>query len=198
MNVCVIILILKMEEHMQHFWHIILYYFKKHKMQLKQSKRFVQCMKKMLWLVNVSKLVCKVSCWRFLPGGFNQSSRPIEVDSNRIKTWIENDQHYTMWEIACMFKIPKSIKLLVKMKNVSFILWKKPYRLFGQPNICSKYHGDDIWYLLYLLLNNVSFSLEFYSHLLQIISVRGPRTCYLIVAALKVSYNNVSIFGSVF
>ena len=23
------------------------------------------------------------------------------------------------------------------MKNVPFIFWKKPYRLFGQPNICS-------------------------------------------------------------
>ena len=31
----------------------------------------------------------------------------------------------------------KSIKLLVKMKNVSFILWKKSNRLFGQPNISS-------------------------------------------------------------
>ena len=26
-------------------------------------------------------------------------------------------------------------KLLVKMKNVSFMLWKKTYRLFGQPSI---------------------------------------------------------------
>ena len=28
-NFCVAILILKMEESMQHFWHIMLYYFKK-------------------------------------------------------------------------------------------------------------------------------------------------------------------------
>ena len=28
----------------------------------------------------------------------------------------------------------QSMKLLVKMKNVSFILQKKPYELFGQPN----------------------------------------------------------------
>ena len=32
-----------------------------------------------------------------------------------------------------MLKISKSVKLLVKMKNVSVILWKKPYGLFGQP-----------------------------------------------------------------
>ena len=52
------------------------------------------------------------------------SGRPVEVDNNQIKTLIENNQHYTMWEIADKFKISKSIKLLVKMKNVSFILRK--------------------------------------------------------------------------
>ena len=53
------------------------------------------------------------------------SGRPIEVDSNQIKTLIENSQCYVTWEIADILKISKSIKLLVKMKNVSFILWKK-------------------------------------------------------------------------
>ena len=38
MNFCAAILILKMEENTQHFWHIVLYYFKKGKMQLKQKK----------------------------------------------------------------------------------------------------------------------------------------------------------------
>ena len=38
-NFCVVILILKMEENMQHFWHIMLYYFKKGKMQLKHTKK---------------------------------------------------------------------------------------------------------------------------------------------------------------
>ena len=32
---------------------------------------------------------------------------------------------YTMWEIADIIKISKSIKLLMKMNNVSFILQKK-------------------------------------------------------------------------
>ena len=36
-------------------------------------------------------------------------------------------------EIAIILKISKSIKLLVKMKNVSFILQEKPNGLFGQP-----------------------------------------------------------------
>ena len=36
------------------------------------------------------------------------SSRPVEVDGNQIKTFIENNQCYTTREIANIFKIPKS------------------------------------------------------------------------------------------
>ena len=39
-----------------------------------------------------------------------------------------------MQETADILKISKSIKSLVKMKDVSFILWKKLNRLFGQSN----------------------------------------------------------------
>ena len=63
------------------------------------------------------------------------SGRPVEVDRDLIETLIENNQCYTMREIANILKISKSIKLLVKMKNVSFILWTKPYGLFGQPKL---------------------------------------------------------------
>ena len=51
--------------------------------------------------------------------------KPVEVDSDQIKTYIETNQYSAMQEIADILKISKSIKLLVKMKNVSFILWKK-------------------------------------------------------------------------
>ena len=61
--------------------------------------------------------------------------RPAEFDSDHTETFIENNQRNTMWERANILKIPKSIKLLVKMKNVSFILQKKPDELFVQPNI---------------------------------------------------------------
>ena len=37
-----------------------------------------------------------------------QSGRPVEVDSDQIKTLIENSQHYSMQEIADILKIPKS------------------------------------------------------------------------------------------
>ena len=44
------------------------------------------------------------------------SGRPVEVDSDQIETLIENNEHYTTWEIADILKISKSTKLLVKMK----------------------------------------------------------------------------------
>ena len=76
----------------------------------------------------------KVCAGDFLLGDAPQSGRPVEVDGNQIKTLTENNQPSTMQEIADILKIFKSIKLLGKMKNVSFILWRKPYGLFGQPN----------------------------------------------------------------
>ena len=64
-----------------------------------------------------------------------QLGGPVEVDRDQIKTLIENNQHYTTWEIANILKISKSIKLFVKMKNMFFILQKKKtYGLFGQPS----------------------------------------------------------------
>ena len=54
------------------------------------------------------------------------SGRPVEVDSNQINI-IENNQHYTTRQRADVLKISKSVKLLVKMKDVFFILLKKPH-----------------------------------------------------------------------
>ena len=64
--------------------------------------------------------VLEVSHWTVL-----RSGRPVEVDSNQIETLTENNQRYSMQERAGILKIPKSIKLLVKMKTVSYILQKK-------------------------------------------------------------------------
>ena len=58
-------------------------------------------------------------------GGAPQWDGTVEVDSDQIETLIENYQHYTMREIGDIHKISKSIKLLVKMKNMSFVSWKK-------------------------------------------------------------------------
>ena len=59
----------------------------------------------------------------------------VEVDSDQIEKLIENNQCYTTQDVVNILKISKSIKLLVIMKHVSFILWKKLNGLFGQPNI---------------------------------------------------------------
>ena len=51
-NFCAAILILKMEEYTQHFGILCFSILRKVKMQLKcKRKRFVQCMEKVLWLI---------------------------------------------------------------------------------------------------------------------------------------------------
>ena len=77
----------------------------------------------------VTDRTCQMWFMKFHAGDFSledapQSGRPVEVDGNQIETLSENKQCYTMWEIADILKISKSIKLLVKMKDVSFISQK--------------------------------------------------------------------------
>ena len=43
----------------------------------------------------------------FLLDDAPRSGRPVEVDSDQIETLIENNQHYTTWEIADILKISK-------------------------------------------------------------------------------------------
>ena len=73
------------------------------------------------------KWIMKFCAGDFLPDEALQLGRSIEVDSDNIKTLIENNQHYTTnaGEIASILKISKLTNLLVKMKNRSFILQKK-------------------------------------------------------------------------
>ena len=59
-----------------------------------------------------------------------QSGRPVEVDNSQVETLIENNELSATWKIANILKISKSIKLLVKMENVSFVLWKKTKQAF--------------------------------------------------------------------
>ena len=117
-----------MEENMQYFGYIMLYY-------LKKSKRATELQKK--------KKVCAVygdgamtdwGCQKWFAkvcaGDFSldddapRSGRQVEVDSDQIETLTENNQCYNMQEIANTFKISKSTKLLAKMKNVSLFYEK--------------------------------------------------------------------------
>ena len=62
---------------MQHFWHIMLYYFKKGKNATEMQKRSVQCMEKVLrWTECVKSglqsFVLKIFCWTMLHGQVDQ------------------------------------------------------------------------------------------------------------------------------
>ena len=119
MNFCAAILILKMEEYMQLFFAIFFVISRKVKMQLKQKICAV------FGGDAVTNQTCQKRFVKFLAGGFSLndapwSGRPAEVDRDQIETLIENNQRYTMWEIADVLKVSKSIKLSVKIQTHVF------------------------------------------------------------------------------
>ena len=86
----------------------------------------------------VTNRTCQKWFVKFHAGDFSldntsQLIRPVEVDSNQIKALIESNQCYTTLEITNILKISKSIKFLVKMKNVCFILQKKHMDFLANP-----------------------------------------------------------------
>ena len=127
MNFGVAILILKMEENTQHFWNIISYFMK--------GKTQLKCKKKICAVYGegaVTDWTCQKWFVKFPARDFLLENAPwlgrsVEVDSDQIETLIENNQYST--------KISTSVKLLLKIKNVSFILQKNLNRLFDQPSI---------------------------------------------------------------
>ena len=108
-NFCVPILILKMEEKKPHFWHIMLYYFKK-------RKNAAETLKKICAVYGegaVTDPTCQKWFAKFHAGDFSLDNaprlgRPAEVDSDQNETLIEKHQRYTMREIADILKISKS------------------------------------------------------------------------------------------
>lgn len=71
---------------MQHFWHIVLYYFKKCKNATETLKRFVHYIEKGA----VTDPTCQKWLAKFHAGDFSLDDGPVEVDSTQIKTLIEN------------------------------------------------------------------------------------------------------------
>ena len=98
-----------MEEKKQHFWPIMLYCFKK-------GKNATETQKKICAVYGEGAVIdrtCQKWFAKFCAGDFllddaPRSGRPVEVDSDQIKTLIENNQCYTMQEIADILKISKS------------------------------------------------------------------------------------------
>ena len=73
----------------------------------------------------VTDQMCQKWFAKFHPGDFSLDDapwlvRPAEVDRDQIKTLIENNQCSTMRGIANIRTISRSLKLLLKIKNVLF------------------------------------------------------------------------------
>ena len=113
----------------------MLYYFKKGKNATEiQKKRFVQCVEKVLWLIKCVKsglwsFVLEISRWMMLQGWVNQ----LKLIAVKSRHWEQSMLHQC--KIANKLNMSKSIELWVKIKIMSFILRRKPYGLFSQPNI---------------------------------------------------------------
>ena len=93
----------------QHFQHIRLYYFKKGKNATETHKKICA----MYGEGAVTDQTCQKWFTKFHTGDFSLdnaplSGRPVEVDSDQIKTVIENSQCYTTQETADILKISKS------------------------------------------------------------------------------------------
>ena len=87
-----------MEEKKQHFQHIMLYYFKEGKNATETHKNICAVYRGV-----VTDRMCQKWSAKFGAGDFSLndtpwSGRPVEVDSNQLKTLIENNQRYTMRE----------------------------------------------------------------------------------------------------
>ena len=99
MNFCVAILILKVEEEKQHFWHIMLYYFKKDKNTMGTQKKIYAVYREGA----VTDRMWQTGFVKFQAGDVSlddapRSGWPIEVDSSPIETLME-------WEIAGLLNI---------------------------------------------------------------------------------------------
>ena len=98
-----------MEDKKQHFWHIVLYYFKK-------GKSIAETQKKICAVYGegaVTDRTCQKWFVKFRAGDFSldnapQLGRPVEVDSDKTETLTENNQCYTTREIA---DITQNIKI---------------------------------------------------------------------------------------
>ena len=115
----------------------MLYYFRKDKNAAEMQKKKKICVVYGVGAVNDE--MCQKWFVKFCIGEFSlddapRSGGPVEVDSYQIETLTENSQHYRMWERADILQISKSRKLLLEMKNLSFILQKNLNGFVGQPS----------------------------------------------------------------
>ena len=114
----------------------------------------------------MSKVVCEVSSWRFLAGRSPRSGRPVEVDSDQIETLIENNQRYTIQEIAGILNISKSSveNHLHQLGYVHRFDVCVPHEL-SEKNLLDRIYtcdsplkcNENVPFLLYLFFENIQF-----------------------------------------
>ena len=107
-----------MEENTQHFWHVMLYYFKKGKNTREMQTNICAVYGEGAVTDRTCQSGLRSLCWGLLTGWCSTVGRPVEVDSCPTETWIENSQHDPTQEIADILKICQLIKLLMKILNV--------------------------------------------------------------------------------
>ena len=83
-----------MEENMQHFWHIILCYFKKGRNIAETQKDVCSVWRRCCDGSKVSKWFAKFRAGDFSLDNAPQSGRPVEVDSSQMEALIENNRCY--------------------------------------------------------------------------------------------------------
>ena len=114
-----------MEENMQHFQHIMLYYLKKSKNATEtHTKMCAVCGEGAVTDQICQKWFAKFHVWDFLLDNAPWLGRPVEVDNNQIETLIENNQCSTMQGIASILKISKSIVIGENEKCVFYFTEK--------------------------------------------------------------------------
>ena len=124
-NFYIAILILKMEENMQHFQYIMLYYFKKGKNTTEVQKKIAAVYGEgAVTDQTCHKWFAKVHAGDFSSYDAPRLGRPVEVYSEQIETLTENNQCSTTQEIAHILKTSTSVKLLVKMK-ICLLFYRK-------------------------------------------------------------------------
>ena len=106
--------------------------------------------------MNMSKVICEVSCWRFLAGWCSTAGRLVEIDSDQIKTLTENNLLYYMGDSWYIQNIQIN-KVIGGKENCVFFMKKITYRLLGPPNTLyqsSKFEAERLKFLSWIILSN--------------------------------------------
>ena len=111
-----------MEENIQHFWHIRLYYFKKGKNTTERQKKTCAAYGEgAVTDPRCQKWFAKFRAGDFLLDDAPWLGRPVELDSHQIETL---NQHYTTQEIADILKTSKLIVIGENEKCIFYFMEK--------------------------------------------------------------------------